>query len=155
MTGGADGADMLRESLRTHVQLGDRWRIASVIEAIAGTLASSEPATAVTLLGASEALRGDLGADVPPAERPAVKAALAAAKRALEPGLFAKSRASGRAGTRARELDGVGQGLTNKEIGSRLFISAGTAGVHVSNILRKLGVTSRVQAAGIARENGL
>jgi predicted ATPase/DNA-binding NarL/FixJ family response regulator len=188
MTGGADGADMLRESLRTHVQLGDRWRIASVIEAIAGTLASSEPATAVTLLGASEALRGDLGADVPPAERPAVKAALAAAKRALEPGLFAKSRASGRAmllpdaielactstgprpapapespaglaaGLTERELAVlhlIGQGLTNKEIGSRLFISAGTAGVHVSNILRKLGVTSRVQAAGIARENGL
>ena len=49
----------------------------------------------------------------------------------------------------------ISQGLTNREIGGRLFISAGTAGVHVSNILRKLGVTSRVQAAGIAREMGL
>ncbi|HLH47148.1 MAG TPA: tetratricopeptide repeat protein, partial [Acidimicrobiales bacterium] len=49
----------------------------------------------------------------------------------------------------------VSEGLTNKEIAARLFISSGTAGVHVSNILRKLGVSSRVKAAGLARDLGL
>ena len=49
----------------------------------------------------------------------------------------------------------VARGLTNSEIGAELFISAGTAGVHVSNILRKLGVSGRVQAAGIAHQMGL
>ena len=49
----------------------------------------------------------------------------------------------------------IGKGLTNREIGRQLFISPGTAGVHVSSILRKLGVTSRVHAAVIASELGL
>jgi len=46
-------------------------------------------------------------------------------------------------------------GLTNREIGRELAISAGTAGVHVSNVLRKLGVGSRVQAATIAQRLGI
>ena len=188
LTGGADGADMLRDGLRTHFRLGDRWRIASVLEAIAATMAGPDPATTTTLLSASDELRKNLGTPVPPAERPAVEAARGAVEQALEPALFAKSWASGQSmplpdvvelacqptGVRpAPAPDGaaglgtdlterelavlrlVSQGLTNREIGSRLFISAGTAGVHVSNILRKLGVTSRVQAAGIARDMGL
>jgi DNA-binding NarL/FixJ family response regulator len=44
----------------------------------------------------------------------------------------------------------VGQGKTNAEIGAELFISTKTASVHVSNILRKLGVKSRIQAAALA-----
>ncbi len=95
LTGGAEGAGMLREGLRTHVQLGDRWRIASVLEAIAGTMAGPEPGTAATLLSAAAELRQSLGTPVPPAERPAAEAARAAAERALEPVLFAKSWATG------------------------------------------------------------
>jgi DNA-binding NarL/FixJ family response regulator len=41
----------------------------------------------------------------------------------------------------------LGHGLSNAQIARTLFISEKTASVHVSNILRKLGVTSRVQAA--------
>lgn len=43
-------------------------------------------------------------------------------------------------------------GYTNQQIADELFISGSTAGVHVSNILRKLGVSNRVQAAAIAHE---
>jgi DNA-binding NarL/FixJ family response regulator len=44
----------------------------------------------------------------------------------------------------------VAAGYTNQQIAHDLFISESTAGVHVSNILRKLGVFNRVQAAAIA-----
>ena len=44
----------------------------------------------------------------------------------------------------------VAQGRTNSEIGDLLFISSKTASVPVSHILAKLGVSSRVQAAGLA-----
>ena len=46
-------------------------------------------------------------------------------------------------------------GRTNPQIGAELYISASTASVHVSNILRKLGVSGRVQAAAIAERAGL
>lgn len=49
----------------------------------------------------------------------------------------------------------LGQGKTNAQIGAALFISAKTASVHVSNILRKLGVSTRVQAATVAERAGL
>ena len=46
-------------------------------------------------------------------------------------------------------------GRTNPQIGAELYISTSTASVHVSNILRKLGVSSRVQAAAVAERAGL
>ena len=46
-------------------------------------------------------------------------------------------------------------GRTNAQIGAELYMSPRTAGVHVSNILRKLGVTGRVQAAALAERAGL
>jgi ATP/maltotriose-dependent transcriptional regulator MalT len=42
------------------------------------------------------------------------------------------------------------EGRTNREIGERLFISQKTVGVHVGNILAKLGVSGRVEAAMVA-----
>lgn len=53
-----------------------------------------------------------------------------------------------------REVDVLrllGEGLTNAEIADRLFISTKTAGNHVSNILMKLGLRNRSQAAAVAR----
>ncbi|MFF5209512.1 AAA family ATPase [Streptosporangium sp. NPDC000396] len=49
----------------------------------------------------------------------------------------------------------VAEGLGNREIGERLFIAQKTVSVHVSNILGKLGVSSRTQAAAVARREGL
>jgi DNA-binding CsgD family transcriptional regulator len=41
----------------------------------------------------------------------------------------------------------IADGLTNAELARRLYISPKTAAVHVSNILHKLGVSSRTQVA--------
>ena len=56
-------------------------------------------------------------------------------------------------GLTARELEVlrlVAAGRSNQQIAAELFISPKTASVHVSNILGKLGVTSRVEAAATA-----
>ena len=53
----------------------------------------------------------------------------------------------------AREVDVLrllGEGLTNAEIATRLYISTKTAGNHVSNILSKLHLRSRQEAAAYA-----
>lgn len=49
----------------------------------------------------------------------------------------------------------LGQGLSNKEIGAQLFITERTARTYVSNILGKLGLASRTQAALWAVEHKL
>ncbi len=49
----------------------------------------------------------------------------------------------------------LADGASNRVIGERLFISTKTAGVHVSNLLAKLGVSSRLEAAAIAHRAGL
>ena len=49
----------------------------------------------------------------------------------------------------------VAQGQTNREVATTLFISEKTAGVHVSNILRKLDLRSRVEASAYAHRLGL
>ncbi|MBF0722118.1 response regulator transcription factor [Sanguibacter inulinus] len=51
-------------------------------------------------------------------------------------------------------LEALGRGLTNQQIATELFVSAATAKTHVSRVLMKLGVSSRVQAALVARDAG-
>ncbi|HWD43496.1 MAG TPA: AAA family ATPase [Actinomycetota bacterium] len=57
-----------------------------------------------------------------------------------------------------RELEVLGllvEGRSNRQIAEQLFISNKTAGVHVTNLLAKLGVHSRLEAAAVARRLGL
>ncbi len=49
----------------------------------------------------------------------------------------------------------VAEGLTNAEIGARLFLSPATARTHVSRILTKLGARDRTQLVVLAYESGL
>ncbi|MEU5328409.1 response regulator transcription factor [Streptomyces parvus] len=49
----------------------------------------------------------------------------------------------------------VAEGLTNAEIGERLFITAGTAKTHIANVQAKLKVRNRVGIAAWSWENGL
>lgn len=56
---------------------------------------------------------------------------------------------------REREILGlIGSGLTNREIGERIFLSEKTVKHYVTNILQKLQVRSRVEAALLANRHG-
>jgi DNA-binding NarL/FixJ family response regulator len=52
-------------------------------------------------------------------------------------------------------LELIARGLTNGQVGKQLYISTKTVSVHVSNLLAKLGASSRTEAAAIARQRGL
>lgn len=58
----------------------------------------------------------------------------------------------------AREVEVLGlvaQGLSNRQIGEKLFISGKTVSVHISNLLAKLGVSGRAEAVSVAHQRGL
>ncbi|MCU1452544.1 MAG: family ATPase, partial [Acidimicrobiales bacterium] len=80
--------------------------------------------------------------------RPGAEAAIALARApAVDPfGLTARER---------DVLALLAEGRTNREIATQLYISAKTASVHVSNILAKLDVRSRTEAAAVAHRAGL
>ncbi len=49
----------------------------------------------------------------------------------------------------------IAEGRSNQEIARALFISAKTVSVHVTNMLAKLGLTNRAEAAAYAHRHGL
>lgn len=74
------------------------------------------------------------------------------------PSAAASDREQDRLGLSDRELEVlalIAEGRTNRQIADALFITEKTAGHHVSNILAKLGLGSRVEAAAMAHRAGL
>ena len=52
-------------------------------------------------------------------------------------------------------LEQIAQGLSNKEIAEKLFVSESTVKTHVSNLFMKLDAQRRTQAIQIAKESGI
>ncbi len=136
----------------------------------AATIAASLPA--LPLLRAVADLAGRARITLPPAARevlaaPAMDVTEPAGRNVLantrpaHPGWSASAaerRTAETFGLSVRErgvLAEVVAGRTNREIGQRLYISEKTVGVHVGNILAKLGVSGRVEAATVALRLGL
>jgi DNA-binding NarL/FixJ family response regulator len=89
--------------------------------------------------------RGESGFD---SRSAALVRALAAGGRAeeAEPALTERER---------EVVELVARGLTNREIGGRIFVSESTAKFHVRNVMRKLGVRHRAEVAYAAGKRGL
>lgn len=74
---------------------------------------------------------------------------------AREPGPGRADRPFGLTPREREVLRRLGDGQTNRQIARALFITEKTASVHVSNILMKLGVGNRGEAAAAAHRLGL
>ncbi|QAY64885.1 helix-turn-helix transcriptional regulator [Xylanimonas allomyrinae] len=123
-----------------------RWRWAQALHA-AGDVAGAA-AQSATVLAEAEAL----GA------APLVTALREWARRAHLPLPGTPRRTAPAASLTDREeevLALVAEGLSNRQIGERLFISTKTVSVHVSNLLAKLGVSGRAEAVDVAHRRGL
>jgi DNA-binding NarL/FixJ family response regulator/tetratricopeptide (TPR) repeat protein len=123
-----------------------QWRLAEALAA-AG---DREQATAAARAAHATATR--LGA------APLQSALLALARRArldLGVGLPAQPTLAGLTPRELEVLRLLVEGRSNRQIAEQLFISGKTASVHVTNLLSKLGVHSRLEAAALARRLGL
>jgi len=168
---------LLAESLRIAHQMDDRVALFYLLGALGCHAALSGRARlAAQLLGAADTVRTEVGANVMPFLAPlldqAGESAAAAlgvtrftaeyetgksldrdAASALALGEPVQAAAAGQAaaaplGKREAEVARlVADGLTNKQIGARLFISERTVDSHVRSILNKLGFSSRAQIA--------
>ncbi|MCJ0873905.1 response regulator transcription factor [Streptomyces sp. AP-93] len=86
---------------------------------------------------------------------PPVVRRLGGAKGAGGEALSATRAVEGLSERERQVLTYIGLGLSNGEIGARMFFSVATAKDDVSVVLTKLGVTNRVQAAVLAERAGL
>jgi ATP/maltotriose-dependent transcriptional regulator MalT len=139
-----DAPRLLQDAVNRFAALGFRLDVARTRLEVARALATSAPEVAVDTARHARTELEALGA---------VREADAAAS--LMRSLGAKGRGGPRAQTllSRREVDVLrllGEGLTNKQIGGRLFISPKTVEHHVSRIYAKLDVTTRAEAASYA-----
>ena len=138
---------------------------------VCGRIAERVPKAAVAVLASSVepdlvAACADAGAaaylvkDLEEAELLDAVRRVAAGEKVVDPRAGAavfRARASGTLLTsqELRVLALAAQGFTNREIGTRLFLSRHTAKEYLSNAMRKLGVDSRVAAVVEANRRGL
>jgi DNA-binding NarL/FixJ family response regulator/tetratricopeptide (TPR) repeat protein len=159
---GRDTPETWSEAVTAFERLERPYDLARVRRRLAGALLESggedERARATELLRLSRTVADHLGA------RPLADAVALLAQRAR----LTLGRADGPApapadpaealGLTSRERDVlrlVSDGRTNRQIAQELFISPKTASVHVSNILAKLGVSGRGEAAAVAHRLAL
>ena len=125
----------------------DDWVFDAIRAGASGYVLKDSPAEALLA-----AIRGTAAgqAHVDPAVAPRVLSKLA--------GLLPTSDPEALHDLSERELDIlrlIARGLTNADIAARLFLSEGTVRNYVSQVLSKLGVTDRTQAAVVALRHGL
>jgi DNA-binding CsgD family transcriptional regulator len=171
--------DLHHEALALRVDHGMRTFMVDDLDALAGLACRAESfAEAVRLLAASDAARAAMFYPRPPIDRPNHEVTVARLRAALGDEAFsdvwtegvnlslddAVAYARRARGTRNRPSSGwasltptefdvvrlVADGLTNPEIGSRLFISRATVKTHLSHVYAKLDVSNRTELAALA-----
>jgi len=143
-----DAVNALRRAVAGFDELGLDFEAATTRLALAEAVTSDQPALAVVLASHASTRLEELGAH-------------RAADRATR--LLRSLGVTGRPGPRSSELLThrerevlalVEQGLTNPQIGERLYISPRTVAHHVSSILAKLRLSTRSEAAAYAARAG-
>ena len=147
----ADAREPLLEAVSIALDLGARPLLRALRE-LAQRALIPIPAAVDEILASDRRRLGELGEAVEPV--PVMDTGLIALGAA---GADAKSDADafGLSHREREVLALIAQGRTNREIGDRLFISQKTVGVHVGNILAKLRVSGRVEAAAVAIRLGM
>lgn len=176
--------ELLTESLDAHRELGDLWRAASVLEALAETASRGRPERAAKLFGGAKTLRERTGTPLPTCERPDHDHAVVTTQAGMDEEAFAKAWGEGellpledvfayalesQQDTKTtstalpnelseREIEVIGlvaEGLTDAGVAERLYLSPRTVGHHLGAIYRKLEVPSRAAAVKRAYDLGL
>jgi predicted ATPase/DNA-binding CsgD family transcriptional regulator len=171
--------DLHHEALAERVEHGLRTFSVDSLEALAGLAARAEPTPeAVRLLAASDRARAAMAYPLDPARRRAHQTSLADLRAALGDRPFGQAWTEGARltldeaiayarrsrGARRRPATGwasltpaelevvrlVVDGLSNPEVGRRLFMSRGTVKTHLSHVYAKLGVANRTELATLA-----
>jgi predicted ATPase/DNA-binding CsgD family transcriptional regulator len=174
--------DLHHQALALRIDHGLRTSMVDSLDALAGLAGRAESFTeAVRLLAASDAARTAMGYPRPPIDQPDHEATLARFCTALGDDEIATAWAEGTAlslddavayarrsrGARKRPSTGwasltpteldvvrlVAEGLTNPEIGARLFVSRATVKTHLSHVYAKLGVSNRTELAALATQS--
>lgn len=172
------------EALRLSAEIGRLPGVVASLEALAGLAAEQGRGEhAARLLGAAQSLREGHACPRPAVEQPDYDRAVALAQQGLSAEEFTDAWGHGAAlsmteavayaskgrGPRQRPSTGwaslteaernivrlVAEGLTNREIGERLFVSPRTVQTHLAHVFDKLGVTSRKQLGHEATRQGM
>jgi predicted ATPase/class 3 adenylate cyclase/DNA-binding CsgD family transcriptional regulator len=172
----------LHDAVAIAERTGGHLRLPDALECLAALAVGANPEYAARLLGAAEGVRRRHGEVRFKAYQEAYDTALKTAREALETKDFDAAWSEGNAlstaeavayaqrgrGARGRpssgwesltptELDVVrlaSEGLGNKDIGVRLFISPRTVQTHLSHVYAKLGIASRVQLVQLSLGGG-
>ena len=151
-------ADAWADAVACWSQLGDRWATAVALAREAEAAATAGAADrAASSLREAHAIAAELDARPLLTEIDAISSRTRISIEAPTRVALDESSAE-RLGLTPRETEVlalVAAGRTNRQIGDELYVSDKTASVHVSNILRKLGVNSRVDAAAVAQRIGI
>lgn len=139
-------AQWLQEAVELFARVELPWETACARLELATALAASHADLAVAdaraALAAFDGLDASTGAD-----------AAAALLRSLGAPGHTRTKDTGVLSKREHQiLELLGQGLSNPEIAERLYISRKTAGHHVTNVLTKLGLRNRAEAAAVAAQ---
>ena len=149
------GRDEAREPLLEAASIATELGAVPLLRALADLAARARIPLPDPVLAAIAGPEPGTDAQARAAAEPGLRASRA---RRAEAGADADRRTAASFGLSAREQDVLAEvvaGRTNRQVGERLFISEKTVGVHVGNILAKLGVGGRVEAATVALRLGL
>ena len=147
VAGDADAVNLLQHAVNGFARLGLRLDVAQARLELARALASQSPPAAVDAARQARNELESLGALHDADAAAALMRTLGARGRAGPRSLGSLSRRE----TEVLRL--VGEGLSTRDIASRLFISPKTAEHHLGRVYAKLGLRSRAEAAAYAVRN--